>query len=86
MLRLLCSARALLQRLSSRLAPETELLDELVQLSAPLEAYAKADAARKAGLRKETQRDHGDWRKRRKAAHEKANMAVGLYQVEELRI
>ncbi|KZV76037.1 hypothetical protein PENSPDRAFT_646585 [Peniophora sp. CONT] len=79
-------ARALLQRLSSRLTPETELLDELTQLSAPLEAYVKADAARKAGPRKDVPTDHGDWRKRRKAAHERANMAVGLYQVEELHI
>ncbi|VDB97147.1 unnamed protein product [Peniophora sp. CBMAI 1063] len=79
-------ARTLLQRLSSRLAPETELLDELTQLSVPLEAYVKADAARKAGPKKDAHVDHGDWRKRRKAAHERANMAVGMYQVEELHI
>ena len=62
------------------------MLDEVTQLSAPLEAYVKADAARKAGPKKGVHVDHGDWRKRRKAAHERANMAVGLYQVEELHI
>jgi hypothetical protein len=79
-------ARALLQRLNAHLAPEAELFDELQRLRAPLDAFARAHATREAGAHQKG-REKGkeqDWRRRRKAAHERAAVGVGLYQVEEL--
>ena len=71
----------LLRRISARLDPEIEVIEEIEGLRGPLEPFAKAQARGSAeGQRK----DQADWRRRRKIEHEQATMSIGLYQVEEL--
>ncbi|KAI0254799.1 hypothetical protein BJV78DRAFT_1183009 [Lactifluus subvellereus] len=76
-------SHALLRRLSSHLQSELKIIDELQSLHGPLELFAKAQEKTSS----EKQRPPAqleDWRRRRKLAHERAAMGVGLYQVEEL--
>jgi hypothetical protein len=83
-------AHRVLRRLSRHLEPELLAVEALETLRAPLEPFVRAqtrllreaaDAAR--GVRKEETKQN-DWRRRRKAAHERAEVTIGLYQVEEL--
>lgn len=83
-------AHRVLRRLSRHLEPELLAVEALEALRVPLEPFARvqtrslreaADAAR--GVRKEEPKQN-EWRRRRKAAHERAEMTIGLYQVEEL--
>lgn len=59
-------------------------------LHGPLEPFVRAQAkAVKDGAAlgkdgKKREGPVGDWRQRRKMAHEQAGMAVGLYRLEEL--
>ncbi|KAG6854459.1 hypothetical protein C0991_006538 [Blastosporella zonata] len=55
------------------------------QLRGPLETFAKAHtkATKEAGQDKR-KKPVGDWRQRRKQAHEQAALSIGLYQLEEL--
>lgn len=81
-------AQRTLQTLSAHLGPEIMFTEQLEQLRGPLETFARAqakaikDAALGRGGKKEE--PVGDWRQRRKVAHEQAGMAVGLYRLEEL--
>ncbi|KAH9948785.1 hypothetical protein B0H21DRAFT_777679 [Amylocystis lapponica] len=81
-------AHAVLRTLSARLQPALALHNTLVQLRGPLQPFAAAharavrDAARGPSAPKADMRV--DWRKRKRAAHERAELALGLYQVEEL--
>lgn len=82
-------AHRVLRRLAQHLSPEIAFIDDVEQLRGPLEPFARAQAkalregaGAARGVRKDTQQ--GDWRKKRKAAHEQTGMAVGVYQLEEL--
>jgi hypothetical protein len=71
------------------LEPEVAFIDQLQQLSGPLEIFARAQAkavkdAAIQGKDGKKEEPIGDWRQRRKMAHEQAGMAVGLYRLEEL--
>ena len=78
-----------LRKLAAQVAPEIEFLDEVGALRGPLEPFVRAQEARerekerlvKGKGQKEPQ---GDWRQRRRAAHEAASAGVGLYRLEEL--
>ena len=76
-------AHQLLRQVASRLQSELSVVDELQLLHEPLGLFAKAQEKAVS----EKQRPHAeleDWRRRRKLAHERASMGVGLYRVEEL--
>ncbi|KAL1757337.1 hypothetical protein FB107DRAFT_209680 [Schizophyllum commune] len=78
-----------LRKLAAQVAPEIEFLDEVGALRGPLEPFVRAQEAKerekerlvKGKGQKEPQ---GDWRQRRRAAHEAASAGVGLYRLEEL--
>ncbi len=79
----------LLRALAAHLEPTLALTSALEHLAGPLEPFARAAA--KAQARAAENKDAApkgdsgrDWRRKRKAAHEQAAVAVGLYQVEEL--
>jgi len=65
------------------------LTEQLEPLRGPLEAFARAqekavkDAAAHGKDGKKKEGPVGDWRQRRKLAHEQAEMEVGLYRLEE---
>lgn len=69
----------LLRRLAVHLQSELSVIDELQFLHGPLGLFAKTISEKQ---RPPAQLE--DWRRRRKLAHERASMGVGLYQVEEL--
>ncbi|KAL1739710.1 hypothetical protein HDZ31DRAFT_68664 [Schizophyllum fasciatum] len=76
-----------LRRLLAQVVPEIDFLEEVAQLRGPLEPFVRAQSekeqkekAKERGV-KEPQ---GDWRQRRRAAHEAASAGVGLYRLEEL--
>ncbi|KAL6309768.1 hypothetical protein BKA93DRAFT_850203 [Sparassis latifolia] len=79
-------AHRLLHTLLARLQPELALLDEIEQLRVPLQPFAAAHArALYEGAHGPPKTDtRVDWRRRKKMAHEQAELALGLYQVEEL--
>ena len=81
-------AHRTLQMLSAHLEPEITFANQLEQLRGPLEAFARAQGKAvkdAAALGKDGKKEPvGDWRQRRKMAHEQAGMAVGLYRLEEL--
>jgi len=73
----------LLRRVASHLQSELSVVDELQLLHEPLGLFAKAqEKAVSEKQRPPAQLE--DWRRRRRLAHERASMGVGLYQVEEL--
>ncbi len=73
----------LLRRIASHLRSELSVFDELQLIHEPLGLFAKAqEKAVSEKQRPPAQLE--DWRRRRKLAHERASMGVGLYQVEEL--
>jgi hypothetical protein len=78
----------MLKRLSKRLAPALEAAETLARLHAPLAPFARAQArALRDGIppgKSVAAFKQGDWRQRRKAKHEQAALAIGLYQLEEL--
>jgi hypothetical protein len=78
----------MLKRLSNRLMPALEDAETLAQLRAPLAPFAHAQArALRDGVpagKPTAAPKQGDWRQRRKAKHEQAALAIGLYQLEEL--
>jgi len=73
----------LLRRLAAHLQFELGILDELQFLHGPLELFAKAQE-KTASEKQRPPAQLEDWRRRRKLAHERASMGVGLYQVEGL--
>ncbi|EIN11073.1 hypothetical protein PUNSTDRAFT_142926 [Punctularia strigosozonata HHB-11173 SS5] len=77
-------AHAVLRGLMAHLEPEVELVGTLEGLSAPLEQFAVAQ--KRASTKKDTPAKDKDvdWRRRKRELREKAAMAVGVYQVEEL--
>ena len=82
-------AHDVLRSLAAHVAPALDSAGELEALCGPLEPFARAAARAQAAAASASaagaKQDGGrDWRRKRKAAHEQAGMAVGLYQVEEL--
>jgi RecB family exonuclease len=81
-------AHRMLKRLSNRLVPALEDAAALAQLHAPLAPYARAQtrALREGNstTKPAPAAKQGDWRQRRKAKHEQAALAIGVYQLEEL--
>ncbi|KAL4247039.1 Nucleolar protein 11 [Abortiporus biennis] len=76
----------LIRRIFDRLQPEVAFNGELEILRGPLEQFTKAQQKALLESTQGPQRadQKVDWRRRRKAAHEQASVAIGLYQVEEL--
>ncbi|KZT05551.1 uncharacterized protein LAESUDRAFT_655546 [Laetiporus sulphureus 93-53] len=79
-------AHKLLRTLLSRLQPELAVLSELEALRGPLQPFAKTHAhAVHEGAHGIPKVDTSvDWRRRKKATQQQAEMALGLYQMEEL--
>ncbi|EMD40538.1 hypothetical protein CERSUDRAFT_111138 [Gelatoporia subvermispora B] len=79
-------AQPLLRGLLEHLEPEVARATALAQLAGALQPFATAHArAVREGTTGATKAEaRVDWRKRRRAAHEQAAMALGAYQVEEL--
>jgi hypothetical protein len=75
-----------LRRISTCIEPETSFSDDLEQLRGPLEPFVKAHVkmVHEAAHGPEKPDLSVDWRKTRKEIHERAAMAVGVYQLEEL--
>jgi hypothetical protein len=76
----------MLRAILSNLEPAIAYADVLQGLSAPLEPFVLAQ--KRAATKKD--KDSGakdkevDWRRRKREGREKAAMAIGVYQVEEL--
>jgi len=86
-------AYPILRSISDQIEPELELIDEVEQLRVPfdtlLREHKKVIAERKekeqaSQLGGGGKGDKGDWRKKRKEAFQQANLAVGLYRIEEI--
>ncbi|CAL1700237.1 unnamed protein product [Somion occarium] len=79
-------SQRLIRQIFSLLEPEISFNDSIEQLRGPLEPFAKAHAKAASDVLHGTQKQDPkvDWRKRKKAAHEQAAVAIGVYQVEEL--
>ena len=80
-------AHRTLQMLSAHLEHEITFANQLEQLRGPLETFARTQAKAvkdAAASGKDGKEPVGDWRQRRKMAHEQAGMAIGLYRLEEL--
>ncbi|KAJ7273087.1 hypothetical protein C8J57DRAFT_1128769 [Mycena rebaudengoi] len=76
-------AHRVLRKVLARIEPEIRLTEQVETLRGPLELFARAQAkAVRDG--KEGKEVVGDWRQRRRLAHERSGMAVGVYQLEEL--
>ncbi|KAJ7168244.1 hypothetical protein C8R43DRAFT_144266 [Mycena crocata] len=77
-------AHGVLRKVLARIEPEIQLTEHVELLRGPLELFARAQSkAVRDG--KEGKKDGGDWRQRRRLAHERYAMAVGgVYQLEEL--
>ncbi len=73
----------LLRRVASHLQSELSVVDELQLLHEPLGLFAKVQE-KTISEKQRPPAQLEDWRRRRKLAHERASMGVGLYQVEEL--
>lgn len=73
----------LLRCLALHLQSELSIIEELQSLHGPLRLFAKAQE-KSVSERQRRSVQLEDWRRRRKLAHERATMDVGLYQVEEL--
>ncbi|KAI0689236.1 hypothetical protein BC835DRAFT_264850 [Cytidiella melzeri] len=76
----------ILRRIFSYIEPEATFTDDLELLRGPLEPFVNAHSkmVHEAAHGPEKPDLTGDWRKKRKEAHEQAAIAVGVYQVEEL--
>lgn len=79
----------LLQLLHSRLEPQVNSISQSSLLRGALEPFAKAQAkaireARDKAEGIKPKQVQGDWRQRKKQTREQANLAVAVYQVEEL--
>ncbi|KAG6861980.1 hypothetical protein C0995_009164 [Termitomyces sp. Mi166 len=78
-------AHAVLRRIQAQIEPEIVFTDDMEQLRGPLEMFAKAHTkAVKEADQDKSKKPLGDWRQRRKQAHEQAGLSIGLYQLEEL--
>ncbi|KAI9000727.1 hypothetical protein BD414DRAFT_526173 [Trametes punicea] len=82
-------AHRLLRGLAAHIEPALALTSALEHLCGPLEPFARAAAMAQAQAQVRVSGEGAagsgrDWRRKRKAAHEQAAVAVGLYQVEEL--
>ncbi|KAJ7722274.1 hypothetical protein DFH07DRAFT_857014 [Mycena maculata] len=77
-------AHRILRKVLARIEPEIQLTEQVELLRGPLELFARAQAkAVRDG--KEGKKDQGDWRQRRRLAHERSAMAAGaVYQLNEL--
>ena len=75
-----------IRQIFSILEPEVSFNDSIEQLRGPLQPFVKAHAKAASDVLHGTQKQDPkvDWRKRKKAAHDKAEMAIGVYQIEEL--
>ncbi|KAJ6606417.1 hypothetical protein DFH09DRAFT_8080 [Mycena vulgaris] len=77
-------AHSVLRKVLSRIEPEIQLTEQVELLRGPLELFARAQA-KAVHDGKEGKKELGDWRQRRRLAHERSAMAVGgVYQLEEL--
>ncbi|KAJ7063545.1 hypothetical protein C8F01DRAFT_1133448 [Mycena amicta] len=79
-------AHPVLRRLGAHIQPEIQLTEHVDALRGPLEVFVRAQAkAVREAKEKQNGKDAGDWRQRRRLAHERTAMAAGrVYQVEEL--
>jgi len=82
-------AHKLLHTIHSRLEPQVSAISQGALLRGPLEPYAKAQAKAIREARDKVEgvkpkQLQGDWRQRKKQIREQANLAVAVYQVEEL--
>ncbi|KAI9513303.1 hypothetical protein F5148DRAFT_1372599 [Russula earlei] len=73
----------LLRRLAAHIQSELSAIDELQSLCGPLGHFARAQE-KTVSEKQRPPAQLEDWKRRRKLAHERASMGVGLYQVEEL--
>ncbi|KAF8592592.1 hypothetical protein K439DRAFT_1610370 [Ramaria rubella] len=73
----------IIESISRHLCEELTSIEDLDRLRGPLEAFTRAQF-QKSRLRRVEQEGGGDWRKRRKEASQAAELAIGLYQIEEL--
>lgn len=80
-----------LRRLLAHVTPEVDFLEDVVQLRGPLEPFVRAQTEKEQkqtdkeqGKDRVAKEPQGDWRQRRRAAHEAASAGVGLYRLEEL--
>ncbi len=79
------ASHQLIRRIKTHLEPQIQFNRDLDKLRGPLEPFAKAH--RKAQMEASGKHRHepaGDWRQRRKQARDQAEVAIGLYQVEDL--
>ncbi|KAG6900424.1 hypothetical protein C0993_010812 [Termitomyces sp. T159_Od127] len=78
-------AHDVLRSIQAQIEPEIMFTDDMEKLRGPLETFAKAHtkAVKEAG-QDTSKKPLGDWRQRRKQAHEQAGLSIGLYQLEEL--
>lgn len=77
------SSGPVLQRLTTHFASQISLNEELCELNGILDHFTRAHARAKTEAEKKAAPGE-DWRRRRKALHEQAAMAIRVYQVEEL--
>ncbi|KAJ8482300.1 hypothetical protein ONZ45_g15004 [Pleurotus djamor] len=76
----------ILKAIMSDIEVQLTLVDDLVSLCGPLEAFSKAQAkaAQEAKEGKGKQASQTEWMRKRRHAHEQTGMAVGAYRLEEL--
>lgn len=76
----------MLQRLCARVERQIATVELVEALRGSLEPFARVQAKAikdgKDGGKKDGEK--GDWRQRRRMAHEQAGMAVGVYRLEEI--
>lgn len=72
-----------MERLTQHFRQHLISIEELNRLRGPLEPFVKAELKQARSKRAKRQTD-GDWRKKHKEEIEAAELAVGLYQIEDL--
>ncbi|KAJ7771604.1 hypothetical protein B0H16DRAFT_1364249 [Mycena metata] len=78
-------AHPILHKVLSRIEPEIQLTEQIDLLRGPLELFARAQAKAVRDGKEGKKEQVGDWRQRRRLAHERQAMAVDrVYQLEEL--
>jgi gephyrin len=77
-------AHRVLRKVLARIEPEIRLTEQVETLRGPLELFARAQAKAVRDGKEGKKEVVGDWRQRRRLAHERSGMAVGVYQLEEL--
>ena len=76
-------SHSIIERISRHLHEHLLSVEDLNRLRGPLEAFVRAQSQNSRARRRELENGE-DSRHRRKKAFEAAELAVGLYQVEEL--